>query len=100
MPVSLGVSGDLPESRATIALAQAWPCALAAEADFGMPPPRQASPITCTSGRSFDAKVMGSIGHHPVLSAAPAICAIRPARCGGVTLATCGTMAPNSGVVV
>src|SRR5581483_2128820 len=78
MPVSRGVSGALPARPFTMAVALALPCALAAAADFGMPPPRQASPITCTSGKSFDANVIGSIGHQPVLSAAPAICALRP----------------------
>ena len=81
----------LPASRLTIAAAQALPCACAAEADFGMPP--------AMAGVADDMDIRaqlrvqrstGSIGHQPVLSAAPAISAMRPAFCGGMTLATCG----------
>src|SRR5882757_6583219 len=73
----------------TIAAAQALPWACAAEADFEMPPDIAASPMTWMLGMSFEAKLTGSIGHQPVLSAAPAISAMRPAFCGGITLATC-----------
>ena len=69
----------------------------AADADFGMPPPKQASPMTWILGTSFEAKVTGSIGHQPVLSAAPAISAMRPAFCGGMTLATCGGVVAEIG---
>ena len=44
--------------------------------------------MTWILGTSVEAKVTGSIGHQPVLSAAPAISAMRPALCGGITLAT------------
>ena len=71
-----------------MAAAQALPCAAAAEADFGMPPAMQASPMTWMFAASFEPKLTGSIGHQPVLSAAPAISAMRPALCGGMTLAT------------
>ncbi len=46
--------------------------------------------MTWVLGTSFEANVVGSIGHQPVLSAAPAISAIRPAFCGGMTFATWG----------
>jgi hypothetical protein len=88
MPIRRGVSGDLPDSMFTTAAAQALPCACAADADFGMPPAIAASPMTWMLGTSFEAKLVGSIGHQPVLSAAPAISAMRPAFCGGITLAT------------
>src|SRR3954467_6060457 len=39
-------------------------------------------------GADQDSKVSGSMAHQPVLSAAPAIAAMRPAFCGGITLAT------------
>ena len=44
--------------------------------------------MTWMSGCSRDSNVTGSIGHQPVRSATPAACAIGPARCGGMTLAT------------
>ena len=38
----------------------------------------------------------GSTGHQPVRSATPAAAAMRPARCGGMTLATSALCSPNS----
>src|SRR4026207_883237 len=52
-----------------------------------MAPARQASPMTWMFGADLDSKVTGSIAHQPVLSVAPAISAMRPARCGGIQLA-------------
>src|SRR5262249_49368884 len=64
----------------------AW--ALAENADFGIAPAIAASPTTCMLGCSLDSKVAGSIGHQPGRSATPAISAMRPAFCGGMTFAT------------
>ena len=47
--------------------------------------------MTWILGTSFEANVTGSIGHQPVWSAAPAMAAMRPAFCGGMTLATCAS---------
>jgi hypothetical protein len=46
--------------------------------------------------RSGDSKVTGSIGHQPVRSATPATSAMRPAFCGGITLATAASWRPKS----
>ena len=46
--------------------------------------------------RSFESKVTGSIGHQPVRSATPASSAMRPAFCGGITLATLALWLPKS----
>ena len=56
--------------------------------------------MTWMFGCSFDSNVTGSIGHQPVLSATPASSAMRPARCGGITLATAALWLPNSVVSV
>ena len=71
-----------------MAAAQTLAWALAAKADFGMPPMIAASPSTWMPGRSVDSKVTGSTGHQPVRSATPACAAMAPAFCGGMTLAT------------
>ena len=86
-----------PEIRLATAPAQALASAFAADADFGMPPPMQASPMTWMLGTSFEANVTGSIGHQPVWSAAPAMVAMRPAFCGGMTLATCAIVVAEIG---
>ena len=56
--------------------------------------------MTWTFGADQDSNVTGSMAHHPVLSAAPAIAAIRPAFCGGITLATCAVCLPKSVISV
>src|SRR4051794_6464333 len=71
-----------------MALAQALACVSAANAAFGTAPPMQASPMTWMLGADQDSNVSGSMAHQPVLSAAPASAAMRPAFCGGITLAT------------
>ena len=86
--MSLGGGGVSSRSSAATAAAHSLACALAAKADFGIAPAIAASPMTWTPGCRRDSKVIGSIGHHPVWSATPAISAICPARCGGMTLAT------------
>src|SRR5215470_20173567 len=86
--MSLGWLGGSPASSLTMAAAHTFPCALAANADLGMPPAIVASPSTWMLDTSLDSKVTGSIGHQPVLSATPAIWAMYPAFCGGMTFAT------------
>src|SRR3954447_1734307 len=86
--MSFGSAGVAPLSRAAIAAAQTLAWALAVNADFGIAPAIEASPMTWMFGCSLDSNVAGSIGHHPVQSAARAISAIRPAFWGGMTLAT------------
>ena len=61
-----------------------------------MAPAMQASPMTWMFGADLESKVTGSIAHQPVLSVAPAISAMRPARCGGMTLATWAVWLPKS----
>ena len=61
-----------------------------------MAPMMAASPITWTPGTSRLSKLLGSTGHQPVRSATPAAAAMRPARCGGMTLATAAWCAPKS----
>src|SRR5687767_3100345 len=79
-----------------MATAQTLACALAENADFGIAPMIAASPMTCMPGRSFDSKDTGSTGHQPLRSATPAASAMRPARCGGITLATAALCCANS----
>ena len=71
-----------------MAAAQTLAWALAAKADFGMPPMMAASPSTWMPGCRVDSKATGSTGHQPVRSATPAWAAMAPAFCGGITLAT------------
>src|SRR2546421_3231238 len=78
------------------AAAQTLACAFAENADFGIAPMIAASPITWMFGTSFDSNVTGSTGHQPERSATPAACAIAPARCGGITLATSALWVPKS----
>src|SRR5215470_12884017 len=85
--MSLGWLGGSPASSFTIAAAQTFACALAANADLGMPPAMIASPSTWMFGTRLDSNVTGSIGHQPVLSATPATWARRAALREGVTLA-------------
>src|SRR5829696_1684010 len=92
--MSFGSAGVPPLSRAAIAAAQTLAWALAVNADFGIAPAIDASPMTWMLGCSFDSKLTGSIGHQPVRSAAPAASAMRPARCGGMTFATAVTLPP------
>src|SRR5258708_24396347 len=87
--MSFGTAGWPPAISVATALAHALACALAENADFGMPPAIQASPMTWILRTNLDSNVTGSIAHHPLLSAAPAIVAIWPAFCGGITFATC-----------
>ena len=94
--MSFGSAGVPPLSRAATAAAQTLAWALAANADFGMAPAIAASPMTWMFGCSFDSNVTGSIGHQPVRSATPAASAMRPARCGGMTLATAAWWRPKS----
>ena len=79
-----------------MAAAQTLAWALAAKADFGIAPMIAASPMTCTPGRKVDSNAHGSTGHHKLRSATPATVAIRPARCGGITLATAALCSTNS----
>jgi hypothetical protein len=78
------------------AAAQTFACALAENADFGIPPMMPASPTTWMLGTSVDSNVAGSIGHQPVLLATPACVAMAPAFCGGITLATAALCWPKS----
>src|SRR5207249_683117 len=68
----------------------------AAKADFGIAPAIAASPMTWMPACSFDSNVTGSIGHHPLRSVTPATSAMRPAFCGGMTLATFAWCRPKS----
>ena len=68
----------------------------AANADFGIAPAIAASPMTWMPACSFDSNVTGSIGHQPLRSATPATSAMRPAFCGGMTLATLAWCLPKS----
>src|SRR5712671_5070090 len=86
--MSLGFAAGLPESSDATAAAQTFACEFAAKADLGIAPAIAASPMTWMFGWSFDSKVDGSIGHQPLRSATPAASAMRPAFCGGMTLAT------------
>src|SRR5438105_7669813 len=70
------------------AAAQTLAWELAAKADFGMAPAMVASPMTWMLRCWRDSKVTGSMGHQPVRSVTPATSAMRPAFCGGMTLAT------------
>jgi hypothetical protein len=94
--ISFDADGASLRRRLATAAAQTFAWALAEKADFGMPPAMDASPVTWMLGCSRDSKVTGSIGHHPLRSATPAACAIQPARCGGITFATCALCRPNS----
>src|ERR1700681_3039846 len=76
--------------RRVSAAAQTLAWELAAKPDFGIAPATQASPMTWMLGCRVDSKLTGSIGHQPVRSATPASSAMRPAFCGGTTLATAG----------
>src|SRR5262249_38252066 len=98
--MSLGWLGGSPASSLAIAAAHTFACALAANADLGIPPAMIASPSTGTFGTRLDSKVTGSIGHQPVLSATPAIWATRAALCGGITLATAALCLAKSVVSV
>src|SRR5439155_19853044 len=69
---------------------------LGANADCGMAPAMQASPITWILGCNVDSNVTGLMGHQPVRSATPAVSAMRPAFCGGTILATAARWRPNS----
>src|SRR3977135_1645089 len=51
-------------------------------------------------GTDLDSNVTGSMAHQPVLSATPAIPAMRPALCGGMTFATCAVWLPKSVISV
>jgi len=88
--VLISLGGDEVSSRKTAVTdgAQTLAWALAEKADFGIAPAIAASPIMWMLTCRRDSKVTGSIGHHPVWFATPAISAICPARCGGITLAT------------
>src|SRR5262249_30618592 len=86
--MSLGRLGGSPASSLTMAAAHTFPCALAANADLGMPPASVASASPWMLGTGLDSKGTGSIRHQPVLSVTPAIWAMYPAFCGGMTLAT------------
>ena len=56
--------------------------------DFGMSPGMLASPTTQTPSAFCEAMLAGTIGHQPLSLVSPAMCAISPARCAGMTLAT------------
>src|ERR1700724_3636282 len=86
--MSFGSLGFSPRASVATAAAQALACELAANADFGIAPAMAASPMTWMFGFKRDSKVTGSIGHQPLRSATPASSAMRPALCGGMTLAT------------
>ena len=92
----MGWLGGWPASSLTMAAAHTLACALAENADFGMPPAMVASPSTWMLGTRLDSNVTGSIGHQPVASATPATSAMRPAFCGGMTLATAALCLPKS----
>src|SRR5262249_60940127 len=95
--MSLGSYGLPPVRSLATAAAQTLAWALAEKADFGMAPAIEASPMTWMLGCSLDSNVAGSIGHQPLRSAAPALSAMRPAFCGGVTLAPPGLCPPETG---
>src|SRR5260370_10404273 len=83
-----GWGGVRPRMGCASAAAQTLAGEFAAKADLGMPPAIAASPMTWIFGCKLEAKLTGSIGHHPVRSATPASSAMRAALCGGMTLAT------------
>src|SRR5580704_2632021 len=86
--MSLGSLGFSPRASLATEAAHALACELAAIADFGIAPAMAASPMTWMFGLRRDSKVIGSMGHQPLRSAAPVSSAMRPAFCGGITLAT------------
>src|SRR5580704_3908266 len=86
--ISLGVSGLSPRTSFATATAHTLAWALAANADFGIAPAMAASPTTWMPGTCRDSNVTGSVGHQPERSVTPAMVAMRPAFCGGITLAT------------
>src|SRR5258707_14219059 len=86
--MSLGSSGVPPARSFATAAAQTLAWALAENADFGIAPAIEASPTTWILGCNLDSNVTASIGHQPVRSATPTISAMRPAFCGGMTIAT------------
>src|SRR5262249_6020501 len=94
--MSLGSPGLPPASSFATAAAHTLAWAFAENADFGIAPAIEASPMTWTLGCSLDSNVAGSIGHQPVRSAAPAISAMRAAFRGGRTWATSALWGPNS----
>src|SRR3974390_1473788 len=98
--MSFGVSGFSPRASFATATAQILACELAANADLGIAPAIAASPMTWTFGTCFDSKLTGSIGHQPERSVAPAISAMRPAFCGGMTLATAALTLSKSVAIV
>src|SRR5258708_16386031 len=65
-----------------------------------MPPAIQESQTTWLVLSNLDSRVAGSIPHHPLFSAAPAIAAIWPAFCGGITFATCAVYLSKSMISV
>src|SRR2546430_16597282 len=96
--MSLGADGVAPARSRATAAAHVLACELAANADFGIAPAMAASPMTWIRGCNFDSHVTGSIGHQPVPAATPATSALRPAFCGGMTLATFPRGRPKSGI--
>src|SRR2546426_1972002 len=95
-----GAEGGAPVGRRATAAAHVLACELAANADFGIAPAMAASPMTWIRGCNFDSNVTGSIGHQPVPSATPATSAMRPAFCGGMTLAIFAWCRPKSVISV
>src|SRR5262249_3980509 len=85
-----------PATSFATAAAQTLAWALAENADFGIAPAIEASPMTWTFGCSLDSNVAGSIGHQPVRSAAPALSAMRAACRGEMTWATSALCRPKS----
>src|SRR5262245_13288973 len=83
-----------------MASAQTLPCELATKPDFGIGAAMVASPTTWMPGTWVASPGAGLIGHRPVGLVTPARSAIRPACCGGMTLATLATCLPKSVVSV
>src|SRR6056297_4316836 len=76
-----------PVSAPRTAMAQTLAWLLAAKPDFGMSPCEAASPRTCTSGSVVDERSAAFTGAQRP-SVTPAISAMRPAFCAGITLQT------------
>lgn len=77
-----------PVSSPRMAMAATLAWELAEKADLGMSPWAELSPSTQTLASSFDCIEAGSTGAQPLSSVTPAIWAILPAICPGMTLQT------------
>jgi hypothetical protein len=87
--ISAGETGSRPFISATRFMAATLPWELAENADLGMAPALQASPITWMPGTRCDSKLTWFTGHHFRSSpTSPAWWAIAPAFWGGIRFTT------------